>query len=443
MYDLAITGAIILSETNRYKPFVGTVYITGDLISEITHTPGLGTESAISTHLAKQTVDATGKILIPGLFNGHCHGDMTLARGLGDNMTLAEQNEAYARHNWFKEYITDEDRYYSRQLTYCEALLSGCTFICENMYWDLGSDSAAAMSEVGIRGALAQDIRYNFADSDRFFSEKALAKFAAGCKDKDIIPIISTMAEEDFETDRLLRAKDVIRDVGALQTLHLAENLWRVEIIKEKFGTTPIDYLYKNDLLGEKVIGSHVVFATDDEVKQLSLTATKVVNTPLCEMKIADGIAAIPAMTKKGVTVCLGTDGALWNNSNDIFREMKGMSLIHSMNSGVRSLTKENILDMATINGAKTFGREMDMGSIAEGKKADIVIVDAKGLHMQPLILSEKIENITSSIIYNATGGDVTDVFIGGKQVVKDKKITTVDVDFIIRKVNQASAKLI
>lgn len=434
-YDLGISNVIIVSGHNGYTPFYGSVGVVGERIE-------LVTEETLDSASCETWIDGKGKILMPGLVNGHCHGDMTLARGLGDDLTLAEQNEAFADTGWFYSLISDEDRYYSRQLTYCEALLSGTTFIMENMYWGMGERSVQAMKEVGIRGALAEDIRESFYNPDQFVSDEYLDQYQKACQEAGKIPVLGSISEEDYETQRLKNIRSIAKDRDMYITCHLAENDWREKIVTEKYGKTSIAYLYENGLLGEKVIGSHVVYADSEEIEMLAETGTKVVNTPLCEMKIQDGIAPIPEMVKKGVTVCLGTDGAMWNNSNDIFREMKGMSLLHSINSGIRSLKKTDILDMATRNGAKCFGLEKDYGTIEVGKKADFILIETNTPHMQPLWIGPK-ENVTSSIVYNATGNDVTDVFVDGRHVVNKGKLQTADVEDLIQKVQKSSTKII
>jgi 5-methylthioadenosine/S-adenosylhomocysteine deaminase len=146
-------------------------------------------------------------------------------------------------------------------------------------------------------------------------------------------------------------------------------------------------------------------------------------------------------MVRQGVCVGLGTDGALWNNSSDIFREMKGMSLLHTINGGIRSLSKRNILDMATTGGAAVFGKQAEFGMIQEGMKADMILIDVNQPRLQPLLLG-KHENVTSTLIYSATGGDVTDVFINGKRLVKDGKLTTVDVAALIGRVRETAEKI-
>ncbi|MEG2008810.1 MAG: amidohydrolase family protein [Oscillospiraceae bacterium] len=433
-YDFAVVGAIILSAHNSYKPFIGAVAVNGEDIAYVG-------EEYISPRDCANIIDGSGKILMPGLVNGHCHGDMAMAKGLGDDLTLLEQNEAFSDSGWFSKYISDDDRFYARQLSYCEALLSGTTFIAENMYWSLGARSVEAMKSVGIRGALVEDVRYDFSRPEELLSDKDISEFAQSCREQGIVPVLGSVSEEDFKLPLLQKVKTLMERHEIVETCHLAETTWRVEKVLKEQGASPVAFLYDNGLLGENLIGSHVVHLTDKEVASLAETGTKVVNTPLCEMKICDGIAPIPKMLEEGVCVCLGTDGAMWNNSNDIFREMKGMSLLHSINSGVGSISKKEILDMATINGAKAFGLEKLYGTIEKGKKADFILVETASAHMQPLALG-KHENVCSAIIYSATGSDVSDVFVNGKHLVENKELKGTDLNFIINKVLEASSKV-
>jgi len=434
VYTLGIDNVIIVSGNFGYEPFAGSVCIQGQRIAEVRKGPVPRNECA-------EWIDGGGKILMPGLVNCHCHGDMTLARGLGDDMTLLEQNETYDSHNWFQKYINDDDRYYSRQLTYCESLLAGCTFVCENMYWGLGDRSIQAMGEIGIKGALVEDIRQDFTDLESLLPDDALREFSSNCRRAGLVPVIGWPAEEDWETELLQKIFTKLQNIDVLQTLHLAENDWRVDIIQKKYGARPIEYLAQGGFLHDRLIGSHVVFADENEIGLLKRANVKVANTPLCEMKIADGIAPVPEMLRQGLTVGIGTDGALWNNSNDIFREMKGMSLLHAVTSGIRSISKKVILDMATTGGAAVFGMEAEIGMVKEGMKADMILIDANKPHLQPMVIGRN-ENVTSAIVHNATGGDVTDVFVNGKRLVKDGALTGIDVPSLIARVRQAAEKI-
>ncbi|MDR3164025.1 MAG: amidohydrolase family protein [Synergistaceae bacterium] len=413
--DLEIRGAVILSSHNGYVPFVGSVGIEDDRIAAVSGN-SLGA-------VGSRVIDAGGKILMPGLINGHCHGDMTFARGLGDGMTLAEQISAFEPTDWFHSLINDDIRYMSRQLTYCEALLSGTTFILENMYWPLGLRSIKAMAETGIRGALAEDVRKDFAVPDIMCDTEELRTFKSECEKSGIIPVIGGLSEEDFEPGRLKRVAGIVRRLGCRYTLHLAETRWRMELVEERAKTTSVRFLRDMGMLGPDVIASHVVHPAKEEIIILKDQDVKVVNTPMCEMKIADGIAPIPEMIGAGITVGLGTDGAMWNNSNDIFREMKALLLLHTVNSGIRAVKTSDVLDMATIRGARVFGMHDKIGSVEEGKMADLILVDATAPHMRPLRVA-KHENVASSIAFNATGRDVTDVFVGGRRLVYDGRMT-------------------
>ena len=430
--DAEIFGGIILSPHNRYRPFIGSVGILGGNIEYVT--PGRKDANAAAR------IDATGKVVMPGLVNAHCHGDMTLARGLGDNLTLQEQNDAFGQSNWFYKYITDEDRYHSRQLTYCEALRFGTTFILENMYWGLDG-CVQAMAQTGIKGALAQDIRPDFTKPNELMSEAAVRDFAESCRSHGLIPVIGSISEEDFDPELLRRIGAIVKSAGLLQTFHLAETTWRQDIVLKKYGDTSVNLLHKWGVLNQNMICSHAVYLSGQEINYLAASGAKVANTPLCEMKIADGIAPIPGYLKAGITVGLGTDGAMWNNSSDIFREMKGMGLLHTLNSGIRTLSTHDLLDMATIKGAALFGQEHRIGSLEPGKAADIILVDATEPHMSPLRIG-KHENVASTIAFCATGSDVTDVFVSGRQVVKNRELTTMNLAELSAKVTRASERI-
>jgi len=433
-FDVGINQAIILSAHNNYVPFVASAGVTDDRISWIT-------KETIGKSECDVWVDGYGKILMPGLTNAHCHGDMTFARGMGDDMTLLEQNEAFRDTNWFYTMIDDDDRYYSRQLTYCEALLSGTTFIMENMYWGLGTRSVDAMREIGIRGALAEDIREDFSKPDRLIRDEQIAALSNACEKNGIIPFLGSISEEDFEIERLQNINKKLKTLGIGKTFHLAENIWRVDLIRDRFQMGSVELLFQNHCLDEKTLASHAVYLDDREIALLAESGAKIVNTPLCEMKIQDGIAPIPKMVKAGVAVCLGTDGAVWNNSNDIFREMKGMALLHTINSGIRSLSKTDILDMATINGARAFRIQEDYGTIEEGKKADFILINTEKPHMRPLRVG-LMENVTSNVVFNATGSDVTDVFVGGRRVVENGVLQGIDLQYIMQRVQSTSERI-
>ena len=431
--DFAISGGILLSAENDYQPYIGSIGIECGRI--VMATPG-----KIARSEAREWIDATGKIILPGLVNAHCHGDMTLARGLGDGMTLREQIQAFSSHNWFQAFIDDDDRFFSRQLTYAEALLSGTAFLCENMYWSLGERAVNAMAQSGISGALCEDIRSDFSRPDILVSDEWLIRFRDLCRQNGFVPVIGSISEEDFSLERLQKIRKKANVLGMKETRHLVENDWRVRHVLDSFGMTPIRFLAKAGALYEGMIGSHVVYADEHEADLLAEFGVSVANTPLCEMKIRDGIAPIPTYLQRGVNVCLGSDGAMWNNTNDIFAEMKGLVLLHSLNTSPRAIGVHDALNMATVNGYRAFGIS-DAGTLAKGMRANIVLLDATGAHMAPLRLG-RYENVTSAVVFCASGRDVTDVFVEGRYVVKNKLLTTMNLQDLIHRVEIASQKI-
>jgi 5-methylthioadenosine/S-adenosylhomocysteine deaminase len=286
-----------------------------------------------------------------------------------------------------------------------------------------------------------EDVRRDFINQDDLVPVAELRSFIEDSRRQRLVPVAGMPAEEDFDTRRLLAIHEQLEGLEMLRTMHLAETDWRLAMVEKKYGLRPIEYLSQNGLLSKRFIGSHVVHASETEIGLLGEHKVSVANTPLCEMKIADGVAPIPEMVRRGVNVCLGTDGSMWNNSNDIFREMKGMALIHSVTSGVRSLSPRSILDMATINGARAFAVDADLGTIEQGKLADLILIETAAPHMQPLRLGRH-ENVLSALVYSATGADVTDVFIGGTRIVENRALNSVDAQAIAAKVREASEKI-
>ena len=434
MFDVVICNGIIVSASYDYHPFVGSVGIEGDKISYV--------GSKKLSHLdGYQCIDASNMIVMPGLVNGHCHGDMAFAKGVGDELTLEEQMNDFGKLNWFFDDLTEEDRYYCRLFTYCEALLNGTTLIMENMFWSLPSKTIDAFSKVGIRGAAAEDVRPDFLESDTFHKNENLEKFKQECNASGIIPVFGTLPEEAFSDFRLKKVKKIIDDHDVFYTSHLAETTWRREIVLKNMQTTPVKALSRYGLLSSKYIASHAVQVDTEEIMLMADAGVKVVSTPICEIKIQDGIAPIPEMLEADIVVAVGTDGAMWNNVNDIFRELRCMALLHNYIHGLGTLSAKTLLDMGTINGAKLFDKEEELGAIEEGKLADVITVNCLNSRMQPMRLTS--DSVLSNLIFCAQGSDVCDVIVDGKPRVINKQILDVNFNEIIQYVGNLSKRVL
>jgi 5-methylthioadenosine/S-adenosylhomocysteine deaminase len=185
---------------------------------------------------------------------------------------------------------------------------------------------------------------------------------------------------------------------------------------------------------------SHGVHLTEEDIQILAGRTAGIINTPVSEMKINDGLAPLAELLEAGVPVGLGTDGALWNNCNDLFREMRAAVFLGSLRAGPASIRPEDALNMGTISGATVFGLEKEIGSLAVGKRADFLVLDIHQPHFTPLLESEGYDNLASLIVFNASGRDVSDVFVQGRRVVRERRVTTLDLPALMDDVNERAA---
>ena len=373
-----------------------------------------------------RTIDGANLLALPGFVNGHIHCDVTLARGLGDGLTLYQQDhESFvSQKEWFREQLDGEGRHLSRLLQYAEAIRGGTTFICDVPFWYYGDDIVSPFSEVGVRGAVVLDYRKNFLTGEPV-EEEDYFKTAHELKKAGILPVVELPAEEDFETPLLQRLYRRACELDVPIQLHLAETAWRIDLIRKKYGSSPIEYLHEIGVLSEKVIGSHGVYLDDRDIMLLKSSNAKIVNCPAAEMKIADGTAPVVKLLESGVDVCIGTDGALWNDSADMFREMRTLMLLQRLAFGAQSMPPEAVIHAATIGGARVFGLEKETGSIEEGKRADLVLVDLDRLHLIPHYHGRQ-SNLLQLVTSCACAADVRTVIADGRIVVDDGKLTTI-----------------
>jgi len=379
-------------------------------------------------------LEGSRKIALPGLINGHIHSDVTLARGLGDGYSLYEQdNDSFiSRKKWFRNELDEEARYYSRLLSYAEAVKGGTTFICDVPFWWYEDDLAAPLREIGIKGAVVLDYRKDFLKGTPI-KKKVYFKAAEHLLNSGFMPIVEAPAEEDYEPQLLLRLRDWAEELDTPIQMHLAETRWRGEIVHRKFCRTSIEYLNDIHFLNRRVIGSHGVYINREELRILKETGVKIVNCPVAEMKISDGIAPVVQLIKAAIPVGLGTDGALWNDSSDMFSEMKSLMLLQRVAGSASSISPYECLYSATAGGAKVFNLEGELGSIEEGKRACIVIVDFFNPHMLPLYHGEA-SNVLQNLTSCTGAADVDTVIIDGKIIVEKGKLKTIDEGALLHK---------
>jgi 5-methylthioadenosine/S-adenosylhomocysteine deaminase len=378
-------------------------------------------------------IDAGNKLVMPGLVNTHTHSAMTLFRGAGDDMELME---------WLKTRIwpmesklSEDDVYWGSLLACIEMLKSGTTAFCD-MYFFMDA-VAKACEKAGIRGALS------WAIVDREFTTQKgdpvgnCERFIKRWESRGLVsPSAGPHSIYTCSGETLLRAKEAADKYNTLLHIHLSETRNEVEDSVRKFGKRPAGYLESIGFLDERVLAAHCVWLDSREIELLKKRGVGVVHCPVSNMKLASGVAPVPEMVKKGLTVSLGTDGACSNNSLDMFETMKITALLHKVEKMDPTVLKAGeVLGMATSGGAKTLGVK-NTGTIEAGKKADLLVLDIKKVNWSP------VHNPVSNLIYSAKGSDVETVVVDGKVVVEKGKVKTVDEDRVIEKAERIRERL-
>jgi 5-methylthioadenosine/S-adenosylhomocysteine deaminase len=213
--------------------------------------------------------------------------------------------------------------------------------------------------------------------------------------------------------------------------------------LTREYSKHPIEVFRDYGILGPKTVLAHCVWLSPIEIEILAKTGTSVAHCPVSNMKLASGVAPIPELIRRGVNVSLGSDGVKENNRLDLIQEMKVASLMQKVyHLDASLLPAEQVLRMATVNGAKALGMEKELGSLAEGKRADVIVLDFKKPHLTPLLLGE-FQNVIPNIVFAAQGSDVETVLIDGRVVMENHEVRTVNEEEVIEKAGRVTYDLL
>lgn len=428
-----VGGTVVTMDKDRRVIEDGAVVVRGDKIEYV------GKRSEMP-RLARGTriIDAKGKAVIPGLINTHTHVPMSLFRGIADDLDLNE---------WLTRYIfpaeaRNVDEAFVRvgaRLGIAEMIKGGTTTYCDMYYFE--DAIADETKKSGMRGVLGETI-IDFPVPDNKTNAEAMSYTERYVKkwknDPLIIAAIAPHAPYTVSTDHLKAIKKLSDVLKAPLVIHVAETKKERDDIAKQYGKTPVDYLDSIGFLNERVIAAHTVWITDEEIEVLRRTGTGSAHNPQSNMKLASGVAPVPAMLAKGVAVGLGTDGAASNNDLNMWEEMDTAAKLHKVISGdPKTLPAADVLAMATIGGARALHIDDITGSIEPGKRGDIAIVDLNGLHQVPMY------NIYSHLVYATKASDVLTVIINGRIVMLDRRLMTLDENAIKKDANTYRQKII
>jgi len=416
--DLLVLGGTIVTmdETRRIIDDGGIAVSNSRIIA-------IGPRAEIeSRYTSRQRVNASGKVIAPGLINGHTHVPMVLFRGLADDLDLQEWLTKYIFPAEAKN-VTEEFVRVGARLGLAEMIRGGTTTYCDMYYFeDAIADETA---KAGVRGVLGETI-IDFPVADNKTNAEGMAyveKFVARWKGHDlIVPAIAPHAPYTVSEEHLKAARAFSDRTGAPIVTHIAETKREVDDMVKAKGASPVAYLDRIGFLNDRVIAAHMVWPQGTDIAILKKRGVGVVHNPQSNMKLASGVAPVPRMLSEKLFVGLGTDGAASNNDLNMWEEMDTVAKLHKVFTGdPKVISAQEAFELATIRGAQALHLEKEIGSLETGKRADVLVIDRDTLNQIPLY------NIYSDLVYATKAADVETVIINGRLIMRNRRLLTLN----------------
>lgn len=402
------------------------VVIDGATISAVVAKGTTPTESC------REVVEARGMVAMPGLINTHAHVPMVIFRGLAEDVSI---------ETWFNEYmwplesnLQEDDVYWGMLLGLAELIEGGVTAVADHYFF---MDRAAeAVQQAGIRAALGWAV---FGSGGKEGLERSV-RFAEqwnGQADGRITTWMAPHAPYTCDEPFLREAAQAAGRLGLGIHIHASETAAQTEASVARYGLTPIQVLEQAGVLDHRTIIAHGCGVTDGDIGILARHCAGVACAPKTYMKLAMGTTPVLSLRKAGVPVGLATDGAVSNNTLDLWESMRLMAMVQKDRAGVpESMTLAETLHVATRGSAAVYGEPDKLGHLEPGYAADVILVDMSGVHCQPL------HSIPATLVYATRASDVQTVIVGGKVLMRDRKLLTLDKAEIVRRVNDSMERL-
>jgi len=431
--SLFVSGGTVITMDADFRVIEnGAVAIEGDSIVAV------GRRSDLEPQFGgAKTIDARGTLVLPGMINGHAHAAMSLFRGIAEDHSL---------NDWLQKYIfpaearnvTEEFVLWGAQLGVLEMLRGGITTYADMYYFE--DVVARVTKEAGMRGVLGETI-VDFPAPDHKTPAAALAytqKYIDRWKNDPLItPAIAPHSMYTVSTENLKAAADLARRNGVPILIHVAEAPFETELSRAKHGGSPVGYLERIGLLGPEVIAAHCVWVDADDIATLIRRGVGAVHNPSSNMKLASGVMPVVDMLAAGEPVGLATDSAASNNNQDLFQEMNIAAKLQKVTRmDPRALPARTVVEMATIGGARALHLDKKIGSLEEGKQADLILINTNATHSTPMY------SVYSQLVYALNAHDVRTVVIAGQIVMEGRVMMTMDKPQILAKAHEYQRKV-
>ncbi len=377
-------------------------------------------------------IDANGKWLMPGLVNTHGHTGMSLLRGINDDLPL---NQWLEDKIWpIEKKLTPEAVQAARRLAMVEMVESGTTSFLD-MYHLQMPEFAEEVAQVGLRATLMRSVigLCSREEQDEKLAESIqFAEQFRGSGNGRIQTMLAPHAPYTCPPDYIERIVDAARERSLPVHMHLAETRKEINDYLTEHGMHPLELLEERNLLsGTEWLFAHGVHMHEQHFELLEKHNAAISHNPKSNLKLGAGIAPVASMLKHDLTVALGTDSVASNNALDLFEEMRFAVLLQrGINEQADMVETYEGLEMATISGAKAL-RYQDVGSIKVGNQADFILISAEQAHLHPKT------DVLSHLVFAAKGSDVTDLFVQGKALMRNRNILTLDKEKILAEANQ------
>ena len=375
--------------------------------------------------------------LTAGLINSHTHSAMTLMRGIADDLPLMDwlQNHIWVLEaKWMSEELVRD----GTDLAIAEMLRGGTT--CFNDMYFFPNIVAEQAEKHGIRasiGLIAIDFPTVWADNADEYIQKGLDLNKALQESSLCTTAFAPHAPYTVSDAPLAKIGLLAKDLQRPVHIHVHETAFEVSDAVEKSGKRPLERLNELGLVNERLIAVHATQLTEEEIALLAKAGSHIVHCPESNLKLASGFCPVAQCLNAGVNVALGTDGAASNNDLDMFGEMRTAALIgKAVANDASAVSAMTALQMATINGAKALGLAEETGSLKVGKAADVIAIDLSLLETQPLYCP------VSQIVYSASRQQVSDVWVSGKQLLKKRELTTIDLNELQQRIQHWQQRL-
>ncbi len=425
--SLLLRGGLVVTQDAKRHVLRADVLVEGDRIIAIGDSLGS----------ADEVIDCRGCAVLPGLINAHQHAANTLLRGIADDVPLEEM---LARSFPMDAKLTRRDVQVGALLGCLEMIRSGTTTFQDLFYWE--DEVARAVRESGMRGFLSWVTLDESFTTQHGSPVKNAESFVAKHKgDPLVTPEVGVQGVYVASEETFRAAREVADRHGVRMHVHLAETRKEVYDHVAKTGQRPAEWLEGIGFLSDRLNAAHGVWLTLNEVRALARRGVSVAHCPVSNMKLASGgVAPVPEMMDAGISVALGTDSALSNNSADLFSEMKTASLLHkSTRWDARVLPAQRALDMVTIDAARALGASSQIGSIEVGKHADLAVVSLRRPHTTPFYQA----NVISHLVYSSRGSDVQATIVDGHVLMAGGVVRSVDEHTVIERAQETAKELL